>query len=177
MEIKARSVFDYKSIKAMTHAAMYRKYKPINYLIFMCISCILLIVSIILSMMHFGVDVTFSLLLIVSVYLLFLNCFRFFAIPKKQYKSLKNMQNTETEFTFYDDCIRTTTQNVNYSGQSETRYEAIPKVIETSEYLFIYQTQRHVFIVDKSTITNGTIDDIREKLIPIVKKKYITCKY
>ena len=49
----------------------------------------------------------------------------------------------------------------------------IPKAIETLDYLFIFQTRNQTFIVDKSTIVNGTIDDIRAKLIQYPHTKYI----
>jgi len=61
-----------------------------------------------------------------------------------------------------------------YTGQGEIKYSIIPKVMETPKYIFIYQDLRSVYIIDKSTVTNGTIEDIRAKLAQYVpQKKYI----
>ena len=39
------------------------------------------------------------------------------------------------------------------------------------------QTNIQVFVVDKSTIEGGTVEEIRNKLSAFVKDKYILCKY
>lgn len=50
-------------------------------------------------------------------------------------------------------------------------------ILYTSDYFFLYQNNNQVFLVDKSTIEGGRIDDIRNKLSSFVKDKYIVCKY
>ncbi len=56
-------------------------------------------------------------------------------------------------------------------------YSLFTKVYETSDYFFLYQTNNQVFLVDKSTVEGGSVDDIRNKLSSFVKDKYYICKY
>ena len=49
--------------------------------------------------------------------------------------------------------------------------------IKISDYFFLYQTNNQAFLVDKSTVEGGSVDDIRNKLSSFVKDKYYICKY
>jgi len=98
-------------------------------------------------------------------------------MPKTSYAALKHMKNVVNEYVFCDEVIKMKSKGELYEGEAELKYPLIPKVMETSEYLFIYQSNNQVFIVEKSTITCGTIDDLRNKLRQFVKNKYIICKY
>jgi len=56
-------------------------------------------------------------------------------------------------------------------------YSTIVSVYETSNHLFLFKTSNSVYIVDKKTIENGNIDELRNKLKENVIKKYKVCKY
>ena len=87
------------------------------------------------------------------------------------------MQNVENEYIFCDNVLKTFTKSQQYNGEAEIEYSLFVKVYETTRYLFLYQTNNQVFVVNKSTIEGGTIEDIRHKLTAYVKDKYIICKY
>ena len=88
------------------------------------------------------------------------------------------MQNMEQEYVFSEESFTVICLDENFKGQSERKYSVIPKVMENSKYFLIFQNGNQAFIVDKSTITGGTAEEIREKLSSFVpKKKYIVCKY
>ena len=113
----------------------------------------------------------------IGILSVFIHCFAYWIFPKIQYKSLGKLADIENEFVFYDDVIKITSNNTEYSGEAELKYTVIPKVMETTKYLFIFQNRRQVYAIDKSTLTNGTMEDIRRKLKNYVNNKYIMCRY
>lgn len=177
MEITASSVFDYESIKAFFYASVYKKKRPRRYFVFMNIWIAVLELLILVEMLAFGADGMMIVLFIAMAMLIIANCLMYFAAPKIQFASLQKMQGIKNEFTFCEDVIKVSSHGEFCHSETELQYSLIPKVMETSKYLFIYQSKAQAFIVDKSTIANGTIDDVRSKLLPFVKKKYILCKY
>ena len=177
MEIKARCKFDLETVKALTHLTMYKKADPRKRLIFWSVAFAILFIIIILEIIAFGFDTTLAVLLGVEIFGLLLIYFWYFIIPKIQYKSLAKMQNVENQYIFCDDVLKTFTKSQEYNGEAEIKYSLFVKVYETTRYLFLYQTNYQVFIVDKSTIEGGTVEEIRNKLSAFVKDKYIICKY
>lgn len=177
MEIKAKYKFDFDSIRALTHLTMFKKANPKKRLIFWSVAFAILFVVIILEIIAFGMDLILLVLLGVEMLWLMLMCFWYFIIPKIQYKSLAKMKETENEYIFCDDVLRTFTKSQEYNGEAEIEYSLFVKVYETSRHLFLYQTNNQVFIIDKNTIEGGTAEDIRNKLSSFVKDKYVICKY
>ena len=177
MEIRAKCKFDFDSIRALAHLTMFKKADPKKRLIFWSVAFAILFVVIILEIIAFGMDFILLVLLGVEMLWLVLMCFWYFIIPKIQYKSLAKMKETENEYVFCDDVLRTFTKSQEYNGEAVIEYSLFVKVYETSKYFFMYQTNNQVFIVDKSTIEGGTVEEIRNKLSAFVKDKYILCKY
>ena len=177
MEIKAKCKFNFDSIRALNHLTMFKKADPKKRLIFWFVAFAILFVVIILEIVAFGFDTTLAVLLGVEIFGLLLIYFWYFIIPKIQYKSLAKMQNVENQYIFCDDVLKTFTKSQEYNGEAEIEYSLFVKVYETSKYFFMYQTNNQVFIVDKSTIEGGTVEEIRNKLSAFVKDKYILCKY
>ena len=177
MEIKAKCKFDFDSIRALTHLTMFKKANPKKRLIFWSVAFAILFIVIILEIIAFGMDLILLVLLGVEMLWLMLMCFWYFIIPKIQYKSLAKMKEIENEYVFCDDVLRTFTKSQEYNGEAVIEYSLFVKVYETSKYFFMYQTNNQVFIVDKSTIEGGTVEEIRNKLSAFVKDKYILCKY
>ena len=177
MEIKAKCKFDFDSIRALTHLTMFKKANPKKRLIFWSVAFAILFVVIILEIIAFGMDLILLVLLGVEMLWLMMMCFWYFIIPKIQYKSLAKMKETENEYVFCDDVLRTFTKSQEYNGEAEIEYSLFVKVYETTKYLFLYQTNNQVFIIDKNTIEGGTAEDIRNKLSSFVKDKYVICKY
>ena len=103
--------------------------------------------------------------------------FVYYEIPKKQYKAMAQLRNLENKYFFDDEGIAVLGQNNEYKGKSEIKYSMIQKAVETSKYLLIYCSNYESYVVDKSTFMNGTIEDIREKLVPYLKNQYIICRY
>lgn len=169
MEIKATCKFDYETMRAFYF--MYKAKRVILYAIFYAILELLIIVN----MLIFGVDIFLVSLVIAYPIIFLLTCLLSFAGSKRYYNSLGNMKDVETEYTFYDDGFHAVSSIEGMNGESNIKYSMIEKVIEKPEYIYMFQTKQRTMIVDKSTITGGTVDDLRNKLMPILQKKYY-CK-
>ena len=177
MEIKAKCKYDLDSVKALTHLIMYKKSDPRKRLIFWSTAFAILFIIIILEIIAFGFDTILAVLLGVEIFGLLLIYFWYFIIPKIQYKSLAKMQNVENQYIFCDNVLKTFTKSQEYNGEAEIEYSLFVKAYETSRYLFLYQTNNQVFIIDKNTIEGGTVEEIRNKLSAFATNKYIICKY
>ena len=177
MEIYAKCKFDYESIRALTYASMYRRVKPKTAFVTMMILGSITLGLEVYNGICWGVEYISIISLILAILLVGLSLFMYWGFPKLQYKALGKMKNVENEYIFCDEIIKVSSKSEEYNGEGELKYSMIPKVTETSKYLLIYQSKNQAFLIEKATITNGTIDDIREKLTQYVKKKYIVCRF
>ena len=176
MEVRASCTFDYNSIKALSHVSLYKKLNPKSVFLFVTIFFVLLIALTILMIVLYGTSES-NHLLGLGFAILVLNCFMYLIFPRIQYSNLKKFKNSKNEYLFYDNLIKVSTLNQFYNGECEIQYSLVHKVLETSEYFFIFQNNNAAYVVDKSTIANGGVDAIREKLLEFVGKKYVVCKY
>ena len=176
VEIRAKCKFDFESIRALTHLSLFKKANPQKRLLTWSIVSAILAGTIVLEMIIFS-DAMLIELLCVAIVLFLLECYLYFLLPKIRYKALAKMKDTENEYVFCDGVLKTFTKGKEYNGEAEIEYSLFVKVYETTRYLFLYQTNNSVFIVDISTIEGGTVEEIRNKLSAFVKDKYILCKY
>ena len=176
MEIKAKCKFDFDSIRALTHLSLFKKANPKKRFLTWSIISAILAVAIIFEMIVFSDAMLIELLCVAGV-LFLLECYLYFLLPKIRYKALAKMKDAENEYIFCDNVLKTFTKSQEYNGEAEIEYSLFVKVYETSRYLFLYQTNNQVFIVDKNTIEGGTVEEIRNKLSAFATNKYIVCKY
>lgn len=175
MTIQASCVLDRQTIKALTHVAIYKKHRPRMRL---TVRLILSAVFISIAVVGFFLQAESALtLLLVSLLLAFVSLSVHFLLPRSQYKALKHMQDVTNRYTFGDDAVTVTTDSDDYNGTCELRYPLFTKVYETSAHFFLYQTANQVFIVDKSTVSGGSEDELRQKLINVTGCQYIRCRY
>ena len=97
-----------------------------------------------------------------------------FILPRIRYKALGNMKEFVNEYTFGEESFTVSGDNGEYSENTETRYSAISKVIETEKYIFIFQTPSCALVLEKSTVV-GDISQIRYRLRSVQNMKYIFC--
>lgn len=166
MEINATSKFDYETMRAFYYMSI-KKRVILETGFFAVLEAI-----VILEMFLFGISsVLCGLAIGIPLGSLIVCLLRLLGV-KSYYKSYGKMKNVENEYTFLEDSLRAVSNNEGIRGESEIKYSMIEKVIEKPDYFYIFQTKRQVIIVDKSTITGGTVADIRNKLMPILQKKY-----
>lgn len=177
MQIRANCKYDFEAIKALTYLTMYRKNDPKKSFTWTNIIFAVLFAILLLEMMLFGLETMLVLLAIVAVVCVLLNLFMYLQCPIIRYRSLANLRNACNEYTFTEDSLLVTTQSAEYDGKAEIAYALFVKAYETSSFLFLFQTNNQVLLVNKSTLTGGTIEEIRNKLCLYLNQKYIICKY
>lgn len=177
MEIRAKSKFNFKTIRAMSHMATYKKAKPLKRLALKMIISAMLLAFLIVELVFIGPKTIIIIALVANIILLLLEVFNHFVLPKIQYASLGEMKEAENEYIFYDNYVKEYTKAENYNAEADIQYEIFKKVYETGEYLFLYKNNNQVYIVEKSTIENGTVGELRSKLMYYVGNKYYICKY
>lgn len=69
------------------------------------------------------------------------------------------MKEFVNEYTFGEESFTVSGDNGEYSENTETRYSAISKVIETEKYIFIFQTPSCALVLEKSTGRRRYISD------------------
>lgn len=177
MEISAKCKFDFDSIKALTHLFIYKKSNPKKAIQLQMVLCCALLLVIIAELIVSGFDPVMFILIVTVLLIIALYSFMYFCLPKIRYNLLAKIKNSQNDYLFSDNVLKVLTKSDEYNGQAEIEYSVFVKVYETSAYFFLFQTNNQVFLVDKSTVTGGSIDDIRNKLSSYVKDKYFICKY
>ena len=176
MEIKAKSKFDYDSVAAITHLSVFKKRNPKKHFIISTIISAICVVSFKILMTLFY-DFIFMELFAISILVLILEGYLYLILPRITYNALKKMKNTENEYIFNDNILNIFSKSAEYTGTAQIEYSLFVRAYETSEFFFLYQTNNQAFVVDKSTIENGTAEEIRNKLKSFIGNKYIVCKY
>ena len=177
MEIRAKCRFDKETIKALAHVSVYKKSNPKKTVLVRTILYFSLIVLCLAEMFVFEFNDLPVLLIIIAILMIFLDSFFYFCLPRIQYKSLAKMKEAENNYVFHNNEIKVFTASAEYNGEAKIEYSLFVKVYETSRYFFLYQTNNQVFVVNKSTVENGSVHDIRAVLSGAIKGKYVICKY
>lgn len=125
----------------------------------------------------FGNSIFLVILLAVFVIVILLQIYMYFGLPKIRYKSVDKFVNLQNNFIFTEKNMIVSSDMGDYSGTTNIEYSILFKVMETSEYFFVFIQKQQVFLVDKSTVQGGTIEDVREVIKNALGKQYIICKY
>lgn len=175
MNITATCKYDLKAYQALTRLSMFKKSNPKKQFIFLfALETLLFLIMIWESFWVEGI----MLLSIISYFLMtFLLFFGYFILPKIQYKASYKMADIEAEFTFTDTQLRISTKGASYEGTAQLDYSVLFKVMETGTYLFLFERKSVAYIVEKATLTGGTIEELRTALSSVLGKNYIICNY
>lgn len=177
MEVKAAATYDYDALRALVHLSAYRKANPKTYLIAWVVSSLLFITAITFFLVFVENDIYMQAMLIVFVLIICFNLFFYFMVPKTHLKAQGSHVGIKNLYIFRDDELEVKSSGKDINGCSTLKYTTLFKVMETSKYFFLFQYRAGTFIVDKSTIEDGTADDIRKVLSDALGKKYIRCRY
>lgn len=176
MDIYGRSVLDYPSLEALIHLSMFKKKAPMGRLFFMT-TCFLIVVAMdLLLYFTVGSHNIFFCVIIMAV-LVLLTMFWIFVLPSIRYKALGNMQGAENHYVFSEHYFTVTSYGAVHEGQSSYDYSMLVKAYETSAYFFFFISQNQVFMVDKASVSGGTVFDLRWRVQSRLGKKYYICKY
>ena len=176
MEIKAYTVRNLDAIKHFFYAGVYRGKNPKKHLIKRIILSVILITLAVINYIQsdgvewFYLGLFFAGLMLVQI-------LRYVSGPKKHYEALSKMKDEVSEFVFYEDKYQATTKSSLRSVVEEVDYNMLVKVIETSKYIILFLGEATMEVVDKSTVNNGTVDDIRNKLKEYVRTNYLMADF
>lgn len=177
MEVKAASVYDYKTIRTFIYTNAFGKENPKTQIITGGIFCIILMTVNIAVMSVHGFDCINFVCFIITAIILFRCCNLYFFVPKKSYELFAKMKNLVTYYVFKDDEVIISSNTDGYQSDRNIKYYLLTKAIETKGYIYIYIAEEDAFVVDISTVTNRTLDDIRQKLMGVLGEKYYICNY
>lgn len=174
MEIKASVTFDREVCKAFTDVHFYKKQNPKKIKALKFISAVVTTAIAVAAMICLDVEnPTFFVICSSACWVIVAMDF---VVLKRGQKTLSYLNGTRQEYVFTDDEITATMSGAELSGTSRLKYSAVFKVMETSKYFFIYQASNSAYIIDKSTLSGGTAEELRAKFSPL-GQKYIVCKY
>ena len=176
MPISASCKLDRNAIKALTYLSLYKKADPKKRFVFWLVIFSVLAALSLFNLIRAG-DTMFLILLCVSVFILLIQIYLYMVLPRIKYRGLKNMAETENQYIFYESSLKTISRSVYLSGEAVIQYSALSGVYETAEYLFLFQSDNQAFIVDKSSISDGSIEELRQRLCTYFKGSYCICDY
>ena len=177
MEIKASSKYDWETVKALNNFYYLNRMRVIFVLFIVCfvLNSVIQIESLIVNgeMAHDHLSN-----LIYLSFLVFAFLFIIFVLPKIKYNNNKYSKDSKNEFVFTSENIKLTQTHELHNSENELSYNAIWRIYESKKFIYMHIGRRQTYIVDKSTVTGGTVEDLRMLLISkIGAKKYkIKCK-
>lgn len=177
MKITASAVYDLKTVKSFSRMLFTKKANPKKLFIMLGVLDFTFLIFSVMGMLVFGFSQLMLDIIFMSALLAFLFYFMYFISPKISYKSIAKLKNVKNNYIFTDDEMSVTTNSDDFQGSSVLKYSVLCRAKETNKYLYIYQTKAQAFIVDKSTIAGGTIEELRARLTSVLGKKYIICNY
>lgn len=177
MDITAKCTLDYKSTKASFYALAYRGKDPRKDFVGFNIGCAVMALIAYIVMLVFDLSDAGFIYLVVFLIAVVMYWLIYFGMPKLYFRALGERKNIVNEYVFCDDHMKVYSKYEGYKGEEEIGYSYIFRVVENSKYLFIFKSKDSIYTVNKSSIADGSIEDLREKLKPFVKDKYVVCKY
>lgn len=177
MEIKAQGTLNYDTVKASLHVTIYKKTKPKKAVILRLLFTALAMAFCIFNMVVFG----FSSYMLFSFFAMllagFIFIYMYFLLPKIRFKAMGKMQNVTNNYIFTSNAIICSSSTDGYEGKAEVNYSVICKVIETSQYMFVYPTKSNFYVVEKATVSGGSADDLRRMLFSFLGENYVIYNY
>ena len=171
MEIKASSKYDWETIKKFYAFSFNKKHIWPNVIFIGVLVLVTAMYGLELAMGTFTTDLLPSLVMFLALYLM-VGYIRF-VLPRIRYNKNKLLHGIENTIVFTENSFTISQSSENTSGASTVNYDAVYKIYETKEYIYVYITQSQAHFVDKFTITGGTDEELRAFLIDAVgAKKY-----
>lgn len=176
MNIIVESHNDLQAVSALTRFSMCRKTNPKKRMLLDTLVVLLLLSVAIVGFCMFQ-SATYLYLILLSVLFSLLQSYMYWGLPRIVYRRMHKFAGIKNVFNFIDDqlCIRS--QSDTYTAEETVDYTMLYQTAETKAYFLIYQTKQSVYVVDKSSLTDEQIVQIRGKLQNILGKKYIRCRY
>lgn len=172
MEIKASSTFDYDTMKKFCRFAYFKRgrfWVMMSLLLIMAIPVYIISLNYIINYLYYGY-LPLMIVITVIIVLYIINCL--FIAPKLVYKRLGKYKDLRNDFVFKDESFVVSSECEGYSGNDEQTYSTLDRAYETSDFYYLFRTSSQSFAVDKSTVENGTCEEISRVLSEALGKKF-----
>ena len=176
MNINAMGTLNIEAVKTLCRTSTYRKNNPkIDFPVFLSLCAVVLAWSVFENIttenpVYRWCSLCMGLIILLMVYM-------YFIFPYIQYRSLSKLKDAVNTYTFFDDNFKVVGKTPGNFGESEIAYTMVERVIESTKYFFIFHTKNQAFVVEKSTFSGGTPEELRDKLSVLLGKKYYINKY
>ena len=168
MEIKAYSDPSYEAYKIFFDYTT--RANKILYIVLESVMAFAILVCLI-SMFSLGLQGLKTAIPFVAMYLICV--FIRTGAPKTSYKRTCVSGEVREEFIFTPHNIHIFTAAKGIRSQTDVSYSAVVRVYETERYVFLYIANDRAYIVDKTTVTGGNFDTVRDILYRQLDNKYV----
>ena len=181
MEITAKGKLDEQSAIALGQFGVFKKIKPQKGMVYLAaiaaIPTLLVVIRLlILTRIEKSNDPMKFFMWALSLFIIDTILYIPIMIPVIKFKTLGKMQNAAYEYHFYDSSFIAICRCLSGSITTNIKYSELTMVGESSKHFFIFRG-KDSFIVDKSTLENGTAEHLRHRFSTFENIKYTLCNY
>jgi len=174
MEIRASVKMDYKTIRKFTFHSIFTSPLLLILLGFLTVFELDQLLTLIMELIYPTGYLTVDLFYII-VFLLPTMVWIFILLrPRMIYRKLGHVKNHMQYYIFQTNRLTITSETELSRGESEISYDLLKKVKETAEYLYLTTTNRRVYIICKTSIENGNLEELLEFFS---EQKHIKCSF
>ena len=114
---------------------------------------------------------------ILSLFGMLLLFYAYRILPKQMQKS-SPLAGVENRYVFCEDALTVTTHGPNGFFAEETRpYSMLIKLAETTQYFFLFLDKTHVYPIDKNSMSEPELAEVRRRLLTSPDIRYQLCHY
>lgn len=177
MEIHASSRYDLKTVAALCRMFRVKKTTPKVHLAMMLVAYGFVAAVCIALGVGRGFDTFVAVLLTVCAVGLCLEVVIYFIFPRIQYRNMAQLRDAENRFVFRETDFCVTTAGASQSAEARISYSALVRVVETKAYLYLFQTKNQTYIVDRATLSDADMSELRRCMAHILEKRYSIYRY
>lgn len=181
MEVHARCTIDERSIRAMQGVVMLRGREPQRYIrrhtVFLSVCAVLMLLC---ALILYEKRVMFVFALVMAALCpltILFNYYVYYISPRRMYRKMK-LADAENRYVFGEtEVVISSCGREGYHANETFPYTLLHKVMETSEYFFLFIDKTRAYPIDKSEMTNTEIEAVRAALLATPALTYKACNY
>ena len=181
MEIHAKSVMDERTLRAAQALAIFGKKEPKQSFrrrvaCYILLSALMILFAVLLwEEPFFRISCPICAALCLGGILLTLYTDRI--MPQRAYRK-SPLADAENLYVFGEDALVVSTTGRDGFYATETRpYSMIIRLTETADFFFLYLDKMHMYAVDKATISETDIREIRCRILAFPSVRHVICRY
>ncbi|MBQ8174961.1 MAG: YcxB family protein [Clostridia bacterium] len=181
MEISARGFLDERTMRAVQALALFGKAEPkkaFRHRVFCYafLAALMVLFAILLwEELFFAIACPICAAFCLIGILLF---YYTYCIAPRRAHTKSPLANAENLYVFGEDALTVTTQGVDGFYANETRpYTMLTKLTESAEFFFLYLDKIHIYPVEKATLSEEEIREIRRRILENSNVRHQICRY